>query len=60
MVKVRDWEKAYVVFVQTISAYVEELTGTEVIVPIKREGGGLADIKFRGVYDTSTPQHLNP
>jgi hypothetical protein len=42
------------------NTYVEELTGTEVIVPIKREGGGLADIKFRGVYDTSTPQHLNP
>jgi hypothetical protein len=60
MVKVRDWEKAYVVFVQTISAYVEELTGTEVIVPIKREGGGLPEIKFRGAYDTSTPQHLNP
>ena len=59
LVKVNDWEIAYSIFVQTISAYVEELTGTEVIVPIKREGGGLPEIKFRGAYDTSTPQHLN-
>jgi hypothetical protein len=41
LVKVSDWEIAYYIFVQTISAYVEELTGTEDIVPIKREGGGL-------------------
>jgi hypothetical protein len=60
LVKVSDWEIAYSIFVQTISAYVEELTGTEVIVPIKREGGGLPEIKFRGAHDTSTPQHLAP
>ncbi len=60
LVKVSEWATSYVVFVQTISAYIEELTGTKVIVPIKREGGGLPEIKFRGAYDTSTPQHLIP
>lgn len=47
-VKVSDWESAYVVFVQKISEYVEELTGTTVIVPISQEGGGLPEIRFRG------------
>lgn len=58
--KVSDWEIAYSIFAQTISDYVEELTGTKVIVPIKREGGGLPEIKFRGVYGSSNPQHLIP
>ena len=57
LVKVSDWESAYVTFVQTISTYVENLTGTQVIVPITREGGGLPKTTFRGVYDCSTPQH---
>jgi hypothetical protein len=60
LVKVSDWEIAYSIFAQTICDYVEELTGTKVIVPIKREGGGLPEIKFRGVYGSSTPQHLIP
>jgi len=58
LVKVTDWEIAYSIFVQTISSYVEKMTGRQVIVPIKREGGGLPSRKFRGVYDTDVPQHL--
>lgn len=58
LVKVCDWEIAYTVFVQTISAYVENMTGRQVVVPISREGGGLPNRKFRGVYDTNSPQHL--
>ncbi|WIV50720.1 hypothetical protein QQG91_13810 [Marivivens sp. LCG002] len=58
LVKVSDWETAYTVFVQTISSYVKEMTGRQVVVPISREGGGLPYRKFRGVYDTSIPQHL--
>jgi hypothetical protein len=58
LVKRSDWEPAYAAFVSTICTYVEEMTGTKVIVPIKREGGGLLKIKFRGVYDSSIPQHL--
>ena len=58
LVKRSDWEPAYAAFVSTICTYVEEMTGTKVIVPIKKEGGGLLKIKFRGVYDSSIPQHL--
>ena len=58
LVKVTDWETAYSIFVQTISSYVEKMTGRQVIVPISREGGGLPSKKFRGVYDTDVPQHL--
>ena len=58
LVKASDWEPAYVVFVQTISDYVEVLTGGKVIVPISREGGGLPKASFRGVYSTRDPQHL--
>jgi hypothetical protein len=58
LVKVSDWETAYTVFVQTISSYVEKMTGRQVVVPISREGGGVPYRKFRGVYDTSIPQHL--
>ena len=58
LVKVSDWETAYTVFVQTISSYVEKMTGRQVVVPISREGGGLPKKKFRGVLDTNSPQHL--
>jgi hypothetical protein len=60
IVKASDWDIAYSIFVQTISSYVEGMTGTKVIVPIKREGGGLPEIRFRGVYNSSSPQHLIP
>lgn len=60
LVKVSDWEIAYSVFVQTICSYVEGMTGKQVIVPIKREGGGMPEIRFRGINDCNVPQHLFP
>lgn len=45
---------------QTICSYVEGMTGKQVIVPIKREGGGMPEIRFRGVKDCNVPQHLFP